>query len=155
MRTPAHADRDFVASTYIVDDGRVLLLRHTKLGKWLQPGGHIEDGETPDEAAKREAEEETGIRVELVSAKHPPRDVGGTHDLPQPFRVNLHPIREDHWHCDFGYLARPVEKGEAAHGDEHDGMRWFTGEELETYDGDLPLPESVREDALRALKEAE
>ena len=37
-----------------------LLVHHRKLGKWLQPGGHCEAGETALQAAVREATEETG-----------------------------------------------------------------------------------------------
>ena len=32
---------------------------------WVLPKGHIEDGETPDEAAIREVEEETGVRARI------------------------------------------------------------------------------------------
>jgi 8-oxo-dGTP pyrophosphatase MutT (NUDIX family) len=60
----------FTASAFVVSPGgsSLLLVYHTKLEKWLQPGGHIE----PDDAdlvcaARREAAEETGIDdMELV-----------------------------------------------------------------------------------------
>jgi 8-oxo-dGTP diphosphatase len=35
-------------------------------GLWAMPGGTIEAGETPHEAARREVEEETGLRARLV-----------------------------------------------------------------------------------------
>ena len=41
-------------------DDRVLYVRKTK-SKWALPGGKIESGETPTEAAVRELEEETGL----------------------------------------------------------------------------------------------
>jgi 8-oxo-dGTP pyrophosphatase MutT (NUDIX family) len=41
---------------------RVLLVFHRKLGRWLQPGGHVEDGDASVfHTALREAREETGI----------------------------------------------------------------------------------------------
>jgi 8-oxo-dGTP pyrophosphatase MutT (NUDIX family) len=47
-------------------DGRVLLVRHS-YGKerWSLPGGEVDPGESPAEAAVREAREEAGVEVEL------------------------------------------------------------------------------------------
>lgn len=44
----------------LVDDGQVLMLRHTYMPYWFFPGGLIDRGETSVEAAKREAFEEVG-----------------------------------------------------------------------------------------------
>lgn len=45
---------------------RVLLVRQNYGGRrWSLPGGGVEAGETPEEAAQREALEETGLTVEL------------------------------------------------------------------------------------------
>jgi ADP-ribose pyrophosphatase YjhB (NUDIX family) len=45
-------------------EGRILVVRTTYLGPgWTLPGGRVERGETPQVAAAREAQEETGIDV--------------------------------------------------------------------------------------------
>ena len=47
----------------IVDKGALILIVRAKKtpGDWIFPKGHIEDGETPAEAAVREAREEAGV----------------------------------------------------------------------------------------------
>lgn len=57
---------EVVAAPIIVNDkGEILLIKSHKWGdKYLIPGGHIEQGETIFEAAKREGEEETGLKLE-------------------------------------------------------------------------------------------
>ncbi len=52
----------------IVKDGKILLIKRNRkpfLGLWALPGGKIEYGEHIDEAALREAREETGLDVEF------------------------------------------------------------------------------------------
>ena len=60
------AGRHFTVAVFVVWEGNVLLHFHRKLSMWLPPGGHIEQGELPDDAAVREVLEETGLEVELV-----------------------------------------------------------------------------------------
>jgi len=43
-----------------------VVLRRTRDGHWIFPKGHIERGESPQEAAVREVAEETGLRAEVV-----------------------------------------------------------------------------------------
>ena len=40
----------------------ILLIKHIKSGYWSFPKGHVENGETEEETAKREIKEETGDR---------------------------------------------------------------------------------------------
>lgn len=48
----------------VMHRGRVLLLKKFN-GQWVLPKGRIEAGETKEEAAVREVEEETGTRAEI------------------------------------------------------------------------------------------
>lgn len=43
----------------------ILLVRHIKSGYWSFPKGHVEQGETEEQTAKREIKEETGVEVLL------------------------------------------------------------------------------------------
>ena len=48
------------------DEGRILVVRTTYLGPgWMLPGGRIEHGESPHEAAQRETLEETGLEARV------------------------------------------------------------------------------------------
>ncbi len=54
----------FTASGFVAspNGAGVLLVHHQKIGKWLQPGGHIEPGDSSiEQATRREVEEETGL----------------------------------------------------------------------------------------------
>lgn len=97
---PYHA----TASVFVVspERSRTLLLRHRALGKWLQPGGHLDPGEQPMAAASRELKEELGITATtgLIS-----RGDG------RPISINIHAVPENpkkgepsHFHIDFKYL---------------------------------------------------
>lgn len=80
-------------SAVVLDgDGRVLLHRHKRLARWLQPGGHVDPGEGPDDAARREVVEETGL-----TAWHPPTG-------PRLVHVDVHEGPRGHVHLDLRYL---------------------------------------------------
>ena len=55
------------AGVVIVENGRVLLMKRVRAGQtyYLFPGGGVEAGETPEQAAAREAMEELGVSVAI------------------------------------------------------------------------------------------
>ena len=60
------------ARVVVVEDGRVALIKRVRDGTtyYIFPGGGIEDGETPEQAAVREAYEELGVHVRIVELLH-------------------------------------------------------------------------------------
>jgi 8-oxo-dGTP diphosphatase len=60
------------ARVVIIEDGRVALIRRIRDGRTyhLFPGGGVEPGETPEQAAVREAWEELGVEVRLGEVIH-------------------------------------------------------------------------------------
>lgn len=56
------------AGIILIDEGRLALIERHRQGRhyFAFPGGGVDQGETDEQAAVREAEEELGIRVEIV-----------------------------------------------------------------------------------------
>ncbi|MFH8251787.1 NUDIX hydrolase [Microbacterium sp. B2969] len=57
------------AYAVVVDDAHRVLLAHWNEGRraaWTMPGGGLEPGEDPEQAARREVWEETGYKVEIL-----------------------------------------------------------------------------------------
>lgn len=62
-------EKHFTASVWILNKSnpkKMLLVHHKKLGKWQQPGGHIEQFENAIETAVREVKEETGLDISFL-----------------------------------------------------------------------------------------
>jgi len=54
------------AAAAVLDGERLLLTRRSDNGEWCLPGGAVEPGERPAEAAERETLEETGLSVRVT-----------------------------------------------------------------------------------------
>jgi 8-oxo-dGTP diphosphatase len=63
---PAVSDRVEAAGGVVVRDGDILLVHRPRYDDWTLPKGKLDPGESFEEAALREVEEETGLRCRLV-----------------------------------------------------------------------------------------
>ena len=111
--SPTHV----TASAIVVGRRGTVLHRHKRLGVWMQPGGHIDDGETPPDAARREATEELGLAVE-----HPASG-------PRLVHLDVHQAALGHTHLDLRYLLLGADDDPDPPPGESPDARWFSWDE--------------------------
>src|SRR5580698_3981938 len=126
-----HEKIDFTVAIFVVHAARVLIIHHRKLDKWLPLGGHIELDEEPEQAALREAKEESGLDVELLGER-PPTTSPGTRALIAPRFLDIHRINETHEHIGMIYWARPINGALTLAAAEHHDIRWCAEGELDS-----------------------
>ncbi len=104
-------------SALVVDDdtGKVLLLHHAKLQRWLQPGGHADGEGDLGAVALREASEETGL-TGLVLVR-PAIDLD-MHAIP------ARGAEPEHVHLDVRYLILATSASGVVINDESTASRW-------------------------------
>ena len=156
-----HEKIDFTVAIFVVHDEKILLIHHRKLDKWLPLGGHIELDEDPEQAALREAKEESGLNVELLGER-PPTTSPGTRALLAPRFLDIHRINETHEHIGMIYWARPtvappghqMSQGRVATTlatEEHHDIRWCGVGDLEKLSP--PMSDAVKWYCQQAIQE--
>ena len=132
----------FTASAFVLNPERthLLLIFHSKLQLWLQPGGHVDDTDASlEHAARREVAEETG-KHELESI------------LPAPLDLDVHriPARLDmpaHEHFDVRFLFVAPDMAHAA-GSDALAAQWVPLTELSS----VATDESIRRSARKIVR---
>ena len=145
-----HEKIDFTVSLFIVQDGKVLVVHHKKLDRWLPIGGHIELDEDPEQAAYREAKEECGLEIELIGERQPTTGPG-TRALVRPRFLDIHRVSPTHEHIGIIYLARPKSGNVTLAPAEHHDIRWCSQADLETLNP--PMSDAVKYYCVAAIRE--
>lgn len=144
----AAGPRHVTSSGIVLSHRGVLFHRHRRLHRWLQPGGHVDCGESPAEAVLREVEEETGLVVHHL-------DPG-----PRLTHVDVHEAG-GHLHFDLRYLLLGPDADPAPPPGESQEVAWLSTSEAlrlsddeglsglltalrQGHDGSGPLPLSIR-----------
>lgn len=124
-------------SALVVDAARqrVLVLLHTKLGRWLQPGGHADGDLELAGVALREATEETGIV--------------GLRVLLPAVDLDLHPVDHGdvlgrHLHLDLRFVVLAPPEAVVVGNHESQALRWLTLPELEQVADEVGLVRLAR-----------
>jgi 8-oxo-dGTP pyrophosphatase MutT (NUDIX family) len=145
-----HEKIDFTVAIFVVHVGKVLLIHHRKLDKWLPLGGHIELDEDPEQAALRETREESGLEVELLGER-PPTTEPGTRALIGPRFLDIHRISDTHEHIGMIYWARIKSGNTTLAAEEHHDIRWCSEAELESLQP--PMSNAVKWYCRKAIAE--
>lgn len=109
-------DQHDTTAIVIEKEGKFLLIKRGKppeKGFWAVPGGHVDEGETPLECAKRECKEEVG-EADIEE---------------KPFFIFVHDVGIGHRHR--AHVFKGEMKGEVTPGTDAEEAKWFSLEEME------------------------
>jgi 8-oxo-dGTP pyrophosphatase MutT (NUDIX family) len=137
--SPGH----LTATGLVIDsEARVAMVLHARLGRWLLPGGHVEEADISIQAAAaREVLEETGLEV------RDGRIIGAdVHGIPAKWNDGV-VVEPYHLHHDVLVLFR-VHATDLCLSEESEAVRWVRFDEFDTFN----VPANVRRAYARARR---
>ena len=129
----------------------------------MPPGGHVDDDETPEETARRECKEETGLDVEIVGDPQDDLFAGNREEgrmLIKPIAMLLENIpacpereEQEHQHIDFLFVAKPIDEQQTITLLEEEGaaIRWFTKTDVKELSEETEIFRNVKRSILSIL----
>lgn len=120
----------WVTTIYLVNsENKVLLTWNKNLQTWIPVGGHIEPGETPEEAIIREVSEETGFIFEFhIPAQF---ETEGKVKVLNPRRFQIEEVPHHNLHMNIIFFGKVNEfNPNRSATDENEKLRWFSREEI-------------------------
>ncbi len=139
----------WVTTIYLVrEDKKVLLTFNKNLSTWIPVGGHIEIGETPEEAILREVLEETGFDFDFLN--EPEQFDENRVKIIKPHRIQIEKVPHHNHHMNFVFIGKCKKWHEREENDENEKLRWFSEQEL--LEEKNQFLESVLDLALKAIK---
>src|SRR3989344_1690207 len=94
----------WVTTIFLVKDDKVLLTWNKNLQTWIPVGGHIEKGETPEEAVMREVKEELGCSF-IFYPEHYFLNNGSVKVI-NPFKVQVEKVPHHGYHINSIFLGK-------------------------------------------------
>ncbi|MFF3869874.1 NUDIX hydrolase [Micromonospora sp. NPDC001898] len=135
----------FSVSAIILQAGQVLLVKHRRLGRWIYPGGHLENDEDPVDGLRREIREELGIEIDLV--RGPPVRHAAVKAIAAPFLMLAFDTEgppEARRQVDMVYVCRPLGGTPVVQPRELSDYAWVPVDEVAALDVPPELPAVIR-----------
>ncbi len=129
------------------EDAQVLLTWNKNLQTWIPVGGHIDPGETPEEAIIREVAEETGFEFEFLNESQMLAE--GKLRIIKPSHIQIENVPHHNKHINITFVGKCTKLTDKQETDENEKLKWFSKSELLEMKG--KMLENVRNNALEAI----
>ena len=127
-------DKCWMSVIYLVrDDGKVLLHWNNNMDTWIPIGGHIDPGETPHDAIKREVMEETGFEFSFLKED----EKSGNSTIIDFHRFQIDEVPHHNHHMTFVFIGKCKKHTDKETTDENEKLGWFSADEIHNMKNDL------------------